>query len=99
MTQISPTYTSSTNKLQIELKLNREMNASQLMNQNVDSIFQKGAPAPANPTPAASGLADKKSKFQGPKDMKDLSSNPTPLNNEKPNHDAATASGVKVADY
>jgi len=66
------------------------------MNQNVDSIFQKGAPAPANPAPAAQGLADKKSKFQGPKDMKDLTTNPTPLVNEKQNQDAATASGAKV---
>lgn len=57
--RVSPTHTSSVNKLQIELKLNREVNASALMNQDIGSIFQKGG---GNPTTA---VAEKRSKFVG----------------------------------
>lgn len=71
------------------------MNASQLMNQNVDSIFQKGAPAPAKGTAMNPAVIDKKSKFQGPKET---DSNPNPLLEKQPGPapDVATASGVKV---
>lgn len=58
--RVSPTHTSSINKLQIELKLNREVNASALMNQDIGSIFQKGG---GNPNTA---VAEKRSKFVGP---------------------------------
>lgn len=65
--------------MQIDLKLNRDINATALMQQNVDSIFQKG-PAKAAPAPAGGSLGgganvstlagtagpDKKSKFTPP---------------------------------
>lgn len=57
--RVSQTHTSSVNKLQIELKLNREVNASQLMNQDIGSIFQKGGGG-GGPTTA---VAEKRSKF------------------------------------
>lgn len=77
--KISTSHTTPAGKMQIDLKLNRDINATALMQQNVDSIFQKGpakaAPAPAGnslgggsalPALAGAGGADKKSKFTPP---------------------------------
>lgn len=79
--RVSPTHTSSVNKLQIELKLNREVNASQLMNQDIGSIFQKGGGN--NPTTA---VVEKRSKFVGA---------PTDKNTTNAGQDAPTASPQK----
>lgn len=83
--RVSPTHTSSVNKLQIELKLNREVNASQLMNQDIGSIFQKGGAGGGKSGPTTA-VAEKRSKFVGP---------PSEKNTTQGGHEAATASPIK----
>lgn len=81
--RVNPTHTSSANKLQIDLKLDRGVNASQLMNQDIGSIFHKGG---ANPNPDTAA-GDKRSKFVDPPSAS--------KNTTNAGHDAATESPVK----
>lgn len=81
--RVNPTHTTSANKLQIDLKLDRAVNASQLMNQDIGSIFQKGG---ANAKPDIT-MGDKRSKFVDP---------PTAgKNTTNAGNDAATESPIK----
>lgn len=65
--KVSNTQTTSPNKLQIELKLNREVNASQMMNNQFDTVFQKGAGGGgAGAGTNTNTAAEKKSKFNAP---------------------------------
>lgn len=90
--RVSPTHTSSVNKLQIELKLSREVNASALMNQDIGSIFQKGG---GNPTTA---VVEKRSKFIGntsEKNPTNASGDPTVSPNKKNQDDNEEDSSSK----